>query len=162
MTTSAVIEPPNTATSDSATRMPGSASLTLTMYMTKRVDASAEIAADQAEADADQAGDQRGAEPDDQRDAGAVDDAAQVIAPERVGAERMRPAAAGAPDRLDQAGGQVLLIRIIRSDQRREHRDHDNDEQPGAADEQAAVAQRAPAHDRESATASGRPRRRCR
>ena len=83
--------------------MPGQRQLDVDEIHDERVDASAEIAADQSERRADQTGNDRRAKPDHERDARAVDHPAEIIAPKRVGAERCAQEPSGVPDRLDQA-----------------------------------------------------------
>ena len=65
-----------------------------------------------------------------QADARAVDQAAQDIAPERVGAEDVAHAAAVEPERRQQLVAQGLIDRRIGREQRREqrHADHDGDD----------------------------------
>ncbi len=85
--------------------------------------------------------------PDRERDARAVDDAAEVVAAQRVGAERVFPRAGRSPDRFDQAIAEVLCVGIMRRDQRRKEGDHCDEQNPGTSQQKPDMAQRAAPHD---------------
>ena len=80
------------------------------------VEPAALVAGDHGDGDADDAGDEHDGERHEQRHAGAVDQAAEHVAAEVVGAEDVVRRAAGEPRRL-QAVGQVELLRVVRREQ---------------------------------------------
>src|SRR6185312_14113728 len=103
---------------------------------------------------ADGAGDDDGERADQQRDARAEDEAAEIVAAELVGAERVLPTALCLPDRRDQAMRQVLIVGIVRRDERCGERDGDDRGKYRAAEDEAAVAEAA-------AQEAAAPSRRC-
>ena len=95
----------------------GNAQITSTSFWMSEIGLAAEIARGGAEPDADHAGDHRHRDGDHERDAGPVEDAAERVATELIGAEKML--AAEPLRRLHQDAGEVLLVGIERRYQRR-------------------------------------------
>ena len=114
----------------------------------RHVDAAAEIAGGEAQTRADQPRDQHHGDADQERDAGAVDHAREVVAAEIVGAEDMRPGAFVVPDRRNQPPRQFLRIGVVRSEQRRQQRHQHRDRQQRRADHQAFMTEDTPAPQR--------------
>ena len=145
-----VSDEPTMDTTASATSTTGIDSRVVTMKSDHHVDAAAEIAGEHAEHRADDAGDQHRGEADQQRNLRAVEQPRKVVAPELVGAERMRPGGlgAGVPDRRNELAGELLVVGIVRGDERRQQRHQHDDPEDGAADQQAPVAEDAAAQQR--------------
>ena len=93
---------------------------------------------------ADDEAHQDGRHPDEQRDAGPVDDPAQHVAPDLIGAERIGGIAAGLPHRRREPAEQRLLGRIVRRDPRRGDRDAHHRQQDKRADERGRVEREPP------------------
>jgi len=111
--------------------------------MNEAVDAAAEIAGEHAERRADQAGDRRRGDADQQRHARAVEQPAQIIATELVGAEHMQPAAFRMPHRRQQPARQILTVWIVRREQGCKESGNDDDGKQRRADRQALLAEQA-------------------
>src|ERR1700738_4693709 len=65
---------------------------------------------------------ERCARADDERDARAINETAEIVAAKLVGTEHMRPAAPLVPNWWQQALGEILSKRIIRGEPWREQR----------------------------------------
>ena len=128
--TTVVNDGPRVTASSSAIKMPGKARLMSVMRINKPSSPAAQIAAQDAQRRADRAGDQDDQQRHAERHARAVDDAAQHVAAQLVGAEQVRLCAAGEGRRL-QPRGQRRLERIVRRDLRRENRRQHHDHQHG-------------------------------
>ena len=93
------------------------------------VEATTAIAGDQAEGHAEGGGDHHTADRDRQRHPRAVDQAAEDVATEAVGAEQERRRAVGRPERWCVGVAEALLQRVVWRDQRGEHREQDEREE---------------------------------
>ena len=81
----------------------------------REIDRPGEVAGDRAEDDAHDAGDDHHHDRDHQRDAGAVEQARKNVAPDRIGAEHVRPEQpVGRPQRVRE----ILAVRIVGRDPR--------------------------------------------
>ena len=112
----------------------------------ERVGAPAEEPGAQSERDADRRRERHRGQADAERDASPVEDAAQDVATEVIGAEGMLAKSARLPHRWSQALHQHLTPRIPRRQHRREHRGAAHDEQHGEP-EHRAEAQSPPRSD---------------
>jgi hypothetical protein len=101
---------------------------------THRVEPAAEVSGQRPDREPDRPDDHRDQRDDRQRDPRAVDDAAEHVAPDFVGAEEVRPR------RRLQHSLQVLEIGALRRDQRREHRQHDEHRDHHQAEQRRRVA----------------------
>jgi hypothetical protein len=101
----------------------------------------ADVAGDEPHDRADHTREQRGGDADEQRDSGAVDQPAQHVTAELVGAEHVRGVAAGQPRRRLQPHEQVLGRRVVRRDDRGEHGSDGDGGEDGERDEGELVAQ---------------------
>ena len=115
-------------------------------------------AGEEAEGDADQAGERHRREADAERDPAAVEDAAQDVAPEVIGAERMLAQTPrlphGGPEPLDQHLPGRIPRRDLRRQERRPAHDEEHREPEDGAEAQAAARRGAGAE-----TATARPAR---
>ena len=105
-----------------------------------RVEPAAEVAGERPDREPDRPDDDRDQRDDRQRDPRAVDDAAEHVAPDLVGAEEVRAA------RRLQHRRQVLQVGVLRRDQRREHRHHDQHRDHHQPEGRRGVAREVP-HD---------------
>jgi hypothetical protein len=124
---------PRAATAARASRRNGKASTTSTRF---EITASTfpEIAGEQAHDDAEDHGDGHRESAGADGDAGAVDDAREDVATERVGAEGMLPAPALLPDGRQQTVAHRLPIGVARGQERRRRRAEDGQPDDGGAD----------------------------
>ena len=100
------------------------------------VDAPARIARDEADDDAERAGQADGDHAHEQRDARAVDEPAQDVAADLVGAEDVAAVEAGGL----QALGDVLLVRAERREALGEDRGEQDDSERGGREPEDGVA----------------------
>ncbi len=104
------------------------------------VDAPAEETAEHAERDADQAGREHRHDADQQRDARAIDQPREIVAPELIGAERMLGPAAVHPERRHQTLAEVLHERILRHERIADERSRRDQGDDGNAEREARLA----------------------
>ena len=103
------------------------------------IDPAAEIAGEEAEDDAAHHRDGDHHRADQQRIAGAIDEAREQVTANRVGAEDVAGVAAGLPDRGQEERGLVLLFGQMGGEERGEDGDQHQQHEDHEADDSAAV-----------------------
>ena len=111
------------------------------------VDDAAVVACEQPEHATDQASERSCDKRDGECDAAAIDNARKDVAAEPVSAEQVAGLGPRYPRRREPGEEQVLLQRIMRSDERGEGRRERHDQQPGACEDQAPGARTVASHD---------------
>ena len=147
---------PSSATMPIAIRKPGDREHDVDEPHQHAVDPAAEEAGDGPDERAERQADRHRDDADQQRQAGAVEDPRQLVAPEVVDAEQVVQRRAGTAALVDQR--QVLDARVVRREERGEERDEDEEGDQHEADDRARIAPQPP----QARPTTGRPGRRSR